>query len=70
MFSKAPLKAVSEQEEIPIISSPCRLAEMIVLFAHKTGGQQSYNDTIARSIYIVFIYIFLEKIQVKMPDIS
>ena len=51
-FSNTALKAVSGQEKIPIISNTCRLAEMIVLSAHKIGGHKSYNDTLA-SFYVV-----------------
>ena len=55
-LSKTALKAVSGQEEIPIISKTSRLAEIIALSAHKTGGHKTYNDTLSRSRQIAYMY--------------
>ena len=48
-FSNTALKAISGQEEIPLILNSCRLAEMIVLSAHNIWGHKVYNDTHSRS---------------------
>ena len=55
-FSNTAFKAASGQEEISIVSNTCRLAEMIVLSAHKIGGEKTYNDTLFRSRQLAYKY--------------
>ena len=55
-MSNSALKALSGQEELPIVSSTTKLAHMIVLSAHKSGGHKMASDTLARTRLIAYIY--------------
>ena len=55
-MSNAALKAVSGQEELPIISNPCMLAHMIILSVHKVGGHKMALDTLARCRLIAYTF--------------
>ena len=55
-MSNSALKAISGQEELPIISSNTKLAHMIVLSAHTIGGHKMASNTLARTRPIAYIH--------------
>merc|ERR1712030_195280 len=54
-MSKTALEAVSGHQELPIISSSSRLAELIVQSSHKSGGHKMFAATLARTRHVAYI---------------